>query len=686
MFTSKNSIISAICLVLVTACGGGGGSSSSSDVSLGGSFSKGLYANAEVQAYEVINGALVPIGTKTTTNASGEYTLTLKPTSNPVVVEMTTTASTTMLDETAGFAAVNPKVGTKMRTMVGDLTESAPAVHGNLFTEMAVAGAQGATGGLTAASAAASKALIQSATGIDPFSVKPVGSTSASMDSNQEKLMTLLTAMMVEAKANAGSCAGDSTGVSCLVTTLNSKAAITSNSGAGTYSVTDAAGLNTYLTAKTNALSTYTPAGGDAGGFIAKMKSNASVVAATMAVPTAISATDASNRQGLDKFLQAMRSGFNDADATIKARNEAAKVRLDKFVFDHVGDGLKVLGDAMDACSTTSGTLVCTTGGTSIFTAASSGYTFTYDVTINGLLAATSATTHRIAGTVSASLNSDTGAASATIAATKTKISDSSKMSEINLVFSGNGIKKDSLSGSVSLSAFTIKAYDQTASSTKWAQLSLTGSSLSASRPSVGGLGTITLVAPLTFTTSDGDLVSGKINSLIGQEKVTNLPYNGSKDMYPTSVNLSLDLAVKEGALLGLSLVASQNIDAYNPDLPSSATNQENGSVLLKFKLADNVSADLTATKSTYDKTNFDMKITSNGNWIDLAGKTKRTNLAVNNETLDGDIVVTSSGPYTANLRKSSGRVQGEILKSGQQIGVVVDDVIKVGGVEVSIR
>jgi hypothetical protein len=151
-------------------------------------------------------------------------------------------------------------------------------------------------------------------------------------------------------------------------------------------------------------------------------------------------------------------------------------------------------------------------------------------------------------------------------------------------------------------------------------------------------------------------------------------------------VNLSLDLAVKEGALLGLSLVASQNIDAYNPDLPSSATNQENGSVLLKFKLADNVSADLTATKSTYDKTNFDMKITSNGNWIDLAGKTKRTNLAVNNETLDGDIVVTSSGPYTANLRKSSGRVQGEILKSGQQIGVVVDDVIKVGGVEVSIR
>jgi hypothetical protein len=515
------------------------------------------------------------------------------------------------------------------------------------------------------------------------------------MDSNQEKLMTLLTAMMVEAKSNAGSCTGDSTGVSCLVTTLNSKAAITSNSGAGTYSVTDAAGLNTYLTAKTNALSTYSAAGGDPGGFIAKVKSNANVVTASMAVPTAISATDASNRQGLDKFLQAMRTGFNDADATIKARNEAAKVRLDKFVFEHVGDGLKVLGDAMDACSSTTGTLVCTTGGSSIFSAASSGYTFTYDVTNDGLKVQASgnlmpgsvvsgSSAYRFTGTVAGTLNSDSGSGSATITATKTKISDSSKMSEINLIVTGNGIKKDSLSGSVSLSAFTIKAYDQTASSTKWAQISLTGASLSATRPNVGGLGTLTLVAPLTFTTSDGDLVSGKINSLIGQEKVTNRPYTGSKDMYPTSVNLSLDLAVKEGALLGLSLVASQNIDAYNPDLPSTETNQENGSVLLKFKLADNVSADLTATKSTYDKTNFDMKITSNGNWIDLAGKTKRTNSA--NETLDGDIVVTSSGPYTANLRKSSGRIQGEILKSGQQIGVVVDDVIKVGGVEVSIR
>lgn len=681
--------IAAFCGIFLTACGGGGGSSSVADVSLGGSFSKGLYANAEVQAYEVVNGALVAIGSKTTTNASGEYTLTLKPTSNPVVVEMTTTAATTMMDETNNFQASTPMVGTKIRTMVSELTTSMPAVHGNVFTEMAVSGAKNSTAGLTAASIAASKALVQSATGIDPFSVKPVGSTSATMDSSQEKLMTLMTAMMLEAKNTAGSCSGDSTGVSCLVTTLNNKAALTVNSSAGTYGVTDAAGLNSYLTAKMTALNTYTPTS-DPGGFVAKMKSNSSIVSAAMSVPTAISASDASNRQGLDSFMQAMRGGFNEAEKTIKARNDAAKLRLDKLVFLHVGDGLKVLGNAMDACSTTTGTLICTTGDTSIFSAASSGYTFTYDVTIDGFRAPVSGTAvYRYSGSIAGTYSSDSGVASATITASKTKISDSSKMSEINILLNADGIKNDSLSKSIDVNALTVKGYDQTANSSKWAQISLTGARLSVNRPAVsasGGLKTLTVVAPLTFSTSDGDVVSGKINSLIGKEKITGSPLPTSKDIYPTSVDLSLDIAVHEGALLGMSLVASQNIDAYNPDLPSTSSNQANGSILMTFKLADNVSANLTATKSTYDKTNFDMKITSNGNWIDLAGKTKRTDLSIDNETLDGDIVVTSSGVYTANLRKSSGRVQGEILKSGQQIGVVVDDVIKVGGVEVSIR
>lgn len=677
---------------ILTACGGGSSSSGSvSEVTLGGSFSKGLYRYADVQAYEVVNGVQVPVGSKTTTDINGEYTLSLTPTSNPIVVEMTTTAATRMLDETAGFAVSTPKVGTKIRTMVSELTTSMPAVHGNVFTEMAVDGAKNATGGLTPASIAASKALVQSATGVDPFTIKPIGSTTATMDSSQEKLMTLLTAMMIEAKAVAASgggtgCPGDSTGVSCLVTTLNAKAAITNNAGAGTYAVTDAAGLNTYLTAKTTALTNYSiPVGSDPDGFLGKMKSKSAVVAGGMSVPVAISATEAANRQGLDSFLQAMRSGFNEAESAIKARAETAKLRLDQFVFQHVGDGLKILGDAMNACTNTAGTLDCATGGNSIFTAASTGYSFSYYVDSNGLaVASNAANAYRFAGTVVAAADSSAGTGSATIVATKTLASK--KISEINVNFSGAGIKQNSLSGSVSLNTMTIKAYDQAVSSSKWAQVSLSGASLAATRSSVGGLGTLTLVAPLTFSSSDGDLISGKINSLVAKERVTDTPTVGDKKAYPISVDLSLDVAVKEGALLGLGVVASQNIDVYNPDLPSTSSNQDNGNLLFTFKLADNVVIALTGSKTTYDKTNIGVKITSNGNWINLAGKTKRTDLAVNDESMDGDLVVTSSGIYTASLRKSNGEIQGEIFKGSTQIGEVVNGIVKAGGVEISLR
>ena len=684
----------------LTACGGGGGSSSTSSVDLGGTFGKGLYKYADVQAYEVIGGTLVPTGSKVTTDQYGAYSLQLKATSNPVVVEMTTTSATRMLDETNNFAEMTPKVGTKIRTMVAELTTSMPEVHGNLFTEMAVEGAKNA-GGLTPASIAASKALIQSATGIDPFTIKPVGAPSATMDSSQEKLMTLMTAMMVEAKALAAgsggrtACTGDSTGVSCLVNTLNTKAALTTS--AGTFSVTDASGLNTYLTATTTALRSYSPVGADAGGFIAKMKSSSTVVEASMAPPNqlTISATDAANRQGLDSFLQAMRSGFNSAEKAIRDRTDAANLRVDQFVLEHVGDGIKVLGDAMKACTNTSGVLTCTTGGNSIFTASGAGYSFSYYVDASGAqipspvlnqMSSSTANAYQYQGTVAASSNSSAGTASASVVASKTL--DSKKISDITISFSGVGIKENSLSGSVSLNDLTVKAYDQTVGSSKWAQISLNGSTLSATRPSVGGLGTLTLVAPLAFTTSDGDVVSGKINSLVAKEKVTNTLYDGSKSTFPISADLSLDVAVQEGALLGLRLVASQNIDAYNPDLPSSVDNPENRSVLASFKLADNVSVVLTGSKvsSTPNETNVSVKITSNGNWINVAGKTKRASSAVN-ESIDGGLQVTSSGVYTATLTKSNnGQIGGTISKAGQQIGVVENGIIKVAGIEVSLR
>jgi hypothetical protein len=175
---------------------------------------------------------------------------------------------------------------------------------------------------------------------------------------------------------------------------------------------------------------------------------------------------------------------------------------------------------------------------------------------------------------------------------------------------------------------------------------------------------------------------------LVAKEKVTDRPYAGSKKAFPVSANLSLDVSVQEGALLGLSIVASQDIDQYDPELPSSSTNPENGTVLFTFKLADNVTIAMTGSKAiaSRNESNVSVKITSNGNWINVAGKTTRPSDS-DSESIDGSLKVTSSGVYTATLSKSNdGQIGGTISKAGQQIGVVADGIIKVAGIEVSLR
>lgn len=688
--------LTVLCAAIMSACGGGGSSSTSvADVVLDGSFGKGLYRGADVQAYEVVNGNLVPTGSKTTTSlVDGSYSLSLKPTTNPVVIEMTTNASTTMLDELNGFAPVNTKPNTKMRSMVFDL-KSSTSVQGNLFTEMAVESAAKAAGGLTPEVIASAKVLVQQATGIDPFAVKTIASSTATMDGSQEKLMTLQTAMMLASAAKAtGGCqdaagVNDPTGVSCLITELNAKASLTSN--AGSYEMSNPAVLQGYLKTKIADLEAYVPPPSTVPAntqFLNSMKTKATVVKSALPdtiVP--VSASTAKEQQGLDAFLQAMRTGFNEAEKTITLRKNSAKVRLDQYVFKHLGDGLNILGESMNACTNNSGTLTCTTTAPSIFSGATSGYTFSYSVTADGLRAPTyGAAVYKISGNITASYSTDTGLGSAVITATKALADGSKTLSEFSINFSGSGIKKDSLSATVSVNALTVKGYDQAVGSTKWGQVSLTGFSLTANRPSVGGLATLTLTAPLTLSTSDGDLINGKITNLVAKEKITNMRYTGSKDVYPVSLDASIDVAVKEGALLGIAMTASQNIDSYNPDLSSTESNPANGNVWVSFKLADNVSVSLSGSKTAYDKSNMEVKVTSSGNWINMAAKTKRANLLIDDETLDGDIVVTSSGAYNAKLRKSGGQMVGEIYNGTEKIGTVDNGIVKVAGVEVSLR
>lgn len=683
---------------ILVACGGGGGGggggSTPSTANLGGTFGKGLYANADVQAYEYINGVKTSLGSKVLTDANGSYKLIGLPlTSNPVVVEMTTSSSTTMLDETRPLvggkfqnSAQPPKIGTTIRTMVSDLTNS-QEVHGNPFTEMAVNAAE-KSGSINTDSFAASKAFIQQVLGdIDPFSIKATNAD-ASLDTRQEKMMTLLTGLMLE--ANAVSCSGDPTGVSCLTLSLNQKAELVKSADGTTFTPKTASSLQTTLQNSTDRVRT-----SNANSFVTARQSSANSIKSSITAPASINTADARQKQGLDSFISAMRTGFNEAQETIEARKNAAQLRLDSLIFRNVGDGLNLLSTYTDTCSIQSSIFTCPTGAGTIFTATSSGYSFTYNCyepvnSVGCTISNSNNSNYTISGTISAEGSQISGNVSANITASKIRRSDSKVFSEFSLSVNGTGLTETSLAATINISTFKIKAYDQTANSNKWALVNLSDFQLTGTRTAAGnsGLGTINITAPISITTSDGDNITGKIKSLIAKEKVTNYPFAGNKQQFPTYLSATINVAAKEGALVGIDVSASQDIENYNPDLPSTSSNKQNGKAEIKFTASDNVSVVLNASKSsaTYDETSASIKVTSNKNWIDFSAKTKRGNILIDSEDVVGDVIATSSGTYNAKVRKTNGSVSGEVFNGTTQIGVIENGLIKVAGMIVSLK
>jgi len=251
----KKLIQLACCIVpLMTACGGGGGgssatSSSTATVSLSGVGSKGLFANADVQAFEVVNGALVSLGSSVKTGTDGSYTLSsVTSTSNPVVIKLTITSTTTMLDETAALgsdgnftaSSTIPPVGTVIRSTLQDLTTNSE-VHITPFTEMAVSAAE-STGTLNSASLLAGRQMVVDTLGLNPFTIKPVNA-SATMSTDQSKLMLLLTGVAQDAKTAASTCTGDASGVTCAISNLTAVSKMTKNTS-GNYEPATATAFN----------------------------------------------------------------------------------------------------------------------------------------------------------------------------------------------------------------------------------------------------------------------------------------------------------------------------------------------------------------------------------------------------------------------------------------------------------
>ncbi|HEX6364382.1 MAG TPA: hypothetical protein VFZ93_15605, partial [Albitalea sp.] len=218
---------------LLAACGGGGGSDADSSavaVSLSGTAAKGLMAGATVSAHAVrADGSIDEAALATaTTDAQGAYALAFSGVKDqPVVIRVTASEATTHIDELTG--ETRPLApGFQMRSLVVPSVTGTVATRASItpFSEMAVAAAQKADGGLTAANAAQAVSTVTQLLGFNPVTVQ-VAPASEAATVEQQQMAVMLAAVSQLASDGAIGCADgdDAAKTRCVVETLAASAA-----------------------------------------------------------------------------------------------------------------------------------------------------------------------------------------------------------------------------------------------------------------------------------------------------------------------------------------------------------------------------------------------------------------------------------------------------------------------------
>lgn len=224
---------------LLAGCGGGGddaASTSTATIALSGIAAKGLMANADVAAYAVnAEGQMVspPLATSTT-DGNGQYQLNFNATKGqPVVIKVSAKAdgTTTHLDEVSGLRQALP-ASFSMRALLVPQTTGALSTRINVtpFSEMTVAAASRAGGGLTAANAAQATSTVTQLLGFDPATVSVTSAQNASATLEQQKLAVMLAAVsQMASNGDLGCNSGDaSTKTACVVGKLSASSSVAS--------------------------------------------------------------------------------------------------------------------------------------------------------------------------------------------------------------------------------------------------------------------------------------------------------------------------------------------------------------------------------------------------------------------------------------------------------------------------
>jgi hypothetical protein len=262
----KTPLIAVLGASLLSACGGGSSDgspapevapSTAATVALSGIAAKGLMDGADVKVHPIATDGSVDLATvlaSTTTAANGSYTLSFSGTKDqPYVVRVSANANTTHRDEVSGESQALP-VGFSMRSLVIPAASGAVSTSASItpFSEMAVAAAAKASGGVSAANAAQAVSTVTQLLGFDPTKVAAT-STGAAATDDEKKLAVMLTAVSQMANSGDLGCntgaAGDK--VKCVVDALGAAASTSSiklETGSGEGATNVSAVLNSAVT------------------------------------------------------------------------------------------------------------------------------------------------------------------------------------------------------------------------------------------------------------------------------------------------------------------------------------------------------------------------------------------------------------------------------------------------------
>ncbi len=667
-------------IILQVGCGGSGSTAGTSSTAIGlsGTAAKGILKNAQVSAYEVVNGVVssTPLG-QTTTSNTGTYTLSLTPTSNPVIVEVKVITGTKMLDETqfenGDFKEVDAPSGLSMRSFTPTLTE-ASTVRINPLTEAAVAIAESAVDannkplGIKADSLRVAQQVVisdLSPVGVDPFMEEPPTSF-LSASSNQKKMVAFMAGVMSNPSNVKQTISQLSDGIKIQLSTgdQNSVDLATRNK------------LNDLRQAKLVAAASIQGMPAELSSMVASATTEATSNRATSAL--SLNMAEIKATEGFKGFINSMRSGFAKAESTL----ESTANSLEKSYVNLAGDGVNAIDGAIGVlfqCDFNNNLLACSSNGDP---------TVTWTKQLDGTYKVKAQLGDRyLDGTVSGQIGSNsirTITANGSLSTTEAGAPKLAELKNLTLSYPPSPQNGNPATGTVS-AAGSVKVYDSKSSLS--ATLSLDNLKVDLKNDSMKLDGNIAL------SVSNGDSLTGSIQANITRLSVTD-EYGTYIQEEPTNVTLALVAKNNNAQVLGLSLALARTL----PPKTNEAITADNfgaASITVSLALPNSSKFEIEIKNAVYSTSTETLTITTAGNGFSISrsytvpkgeetGECKWFNevkrCAPNKATLSSADKI-----YTADLTESNGQISGDIKKGTTVVGKLKDGVLQINGGYVSL-